>query len=369
MSLVDLLFPQAELEALGNRWHEPVPKRRRIDPDVGPGHERGPKQDRGATLATSRRHNSDSAVYLGRRGSFATTRRRMSSKSHTSTAKRSNPEFKPSATSSSNTATSTSRSTATTKTTAPTAKSFLPSFIEPSILQNYLQHLHPNDRPRYTLPNHSQGETHSRSDEDARRVPQEGKHDEDCISSPGALTADTSSPAPSHDHCATPSPGIYEQLHCAPFSHLIQGLRCTEHERDMVNDLLNPSPSTTLLPAEFSGIQSKREAEQMDPFNECYHADEGYLHTMFPFGPAQSLFDSVHDSKFSTSFPLMSDEIRDSDVHSSGLSPGMEEDGEETKSPAGLVIRDYSSFGDDDDGDDGDLFDYDRAAGPPLATP
>lgn len=188
------------------------------------------------------------------------------------------------------------------------------------------------------------------------------QHDEDAVSSPG-LTADTSSPASSSDIPPTPSAGIFEQLHCGPFSHLIQGLRFTEHERDMVKTLLNPDAPVPMVPDEFDElptINHKPETAPVHVLDDFYPTDEGFLHKVSPFADELPGMNPEEDVK---ALPVTNEE-RDNDVHSSGLSPGEDED--EKQAPAGIVMYDYSSLS---DCDDGDLFDYDQAAGPSLATP
>ncbi|EXJ77786.1 hypothetical protein A1O3_10015 [Capronia epimyces CBS 606.96] len=354
MSFVDLLFPQAELEALGNRWHEPAPKRRKLDLEAGPRREQGPKQNRTAAPA---------GPETDRHRRFTTScsqPRRLSSKSHGGTVKRSNSDSRPAVVVSRK---ATSPSADSTTTTTSAAMSFLPSFIEPSILQNYLQHLHPRDRPRYSLPNSPKPDTQSPSQEETHPIhSHQQRHDEDDESSPGALTADTRSPTPSSDCYPTPSAGIFEQLHCGPFSGLIQGLRFTEHERDMVNDLLNPDGPMHLMPDEFPNTKLKLEGEQVNALHDFYPADEGFLHKISPLAGERLAFEVEQDLKGSAKVK----EAEDNDVHSSGLSPAEEKGQGENKSPAGIIMYDYSALSDDDDGE---LFDYEQAAGPPLATP
>lgn len=142
----------------------------------------------------------------------------------------------------------------------------------------------------------------------------------------------------------------------------------------MVNDLLNPDPdpAADFMTEEFPCTKLKPEIDQVDVLDDFYRTDEGFLHKIIPVvadrRPTTLHVGEEEDIKVQ----LVSNEDRDEDVHSSGLSPtGLEKDGEEEKkSPAGIVMYDYSALSDDDDDDDdGDLFDYDRAAGPPLASP
>lgn len=275
MSFVDLLFPQKELEALGNKWHEPAPKRRKLNLGVG--------------AAPVPRHNSESSI-------DQTRPRTLSSSQHGKP-----PSIRAKAqigVKRSNSACAPSTKTVTTK----PGKSCLPTFIEPSILKNYLHHLHPNDRSRYSLASIAQVES------------------DDAASSPGSLTTDSSSPANSTDHGLPPSPGIFEQLRAGPFGPVMYGLRITDHERDMMEDLLSPAPLMDFDPNPAAGTKWK-DVDLIDEDRTVFDLDPDQLST----------------------------------VHSSGLSitgPGEESE----KTPGGIVMPQGSPLSMDD------FFDLDEAA-------
>ncbi|KAG9783443.1 hypothetical protein KCU88_g3045, partial [Aureobasidium melanogenum] len=379
MSLVERLFPQAELEALGNKWYEPPSKKRRLDQETGPQRGQCQEEDVPAARAAPRRLNSESALDAGRHRLFTTTHqhRRWSIKSYVSNAKQSISDSMASSTNTASNACITA--SAMTSITAPTTTSCLPSFIEPTILQNYLQHLHPKDRSRYSLSDVANSGPESRSHDDTFFLHSRQPNNQDNASSPGSLTNDTSSPAPSCDGCPSPSAGIYEQLHASPFSHLIDGLRFTEHERNMVNDLLFPRG-----PLEFGSDMSfdkkpDLDNEQTEALDDPDPTSEGFLHKPFSFSiPPSALLLDEH-----TKVHAVTNEDRDNDVHSSGLSPGAEEGEEpqekkdeepqekkdeepqEHKSPAGIVMYDYGGLSDDDEGE---LFDFEKASAPSLIS-
>jgi len=338
MSFVDLLFPREELEALGNRWHQPTIKRRKLDLGV--------VEAKTKALATPRRQNSESV--LDRR------RCRLSSPSYHSS--------KPSSPQSTNLggtkrSYSESQSSAISRTVIPISttnaaakKSFLPSFIEPSILKNYLKNVHPNDRSRYSLPSSPRSETQFPKPSTQMLSHQST---EELASSPGSLISDSSSHSPS-DSCAMPA-AICERFRSGPFGHLFDGMRITDIERDMMEDLLNPAPFQDEAP-------NRKRKDVPNEVNwapeDYYDIDEALLQKMFPAIGHQTSYDFGLGSSGSTNAD------RDYDVHSSGLSPAAVEDGEEEKdtTPKGFVIYDYSALSVDD------FFDLDEASSASALT-
>ncbi|KIX04508.1 uncharacterized protein Z518_05378 [Rhinocladiella mackenziei CBS 650.93] len=359
MSFIDRLFPPGELEALGNMWSEPATKRRKLGLDTGQGQSR--------VQVPPRRQNSESALGQNkRRHRFSTSSLRydtITAVSSLNDVERSHSESKPSTTPGAQTVHTTTQS-------RTTNKSCLPSFIEPTILKNYLKHIHPNDRSRYSLPNSPNPDSQLRQPVRATTSHQEI---EDNASSPGSLTADNSSPSSSEESCPTPAPGIYEQLRSGPWSHLLEGMRITDHERDMMEDLLSPGSSSDFVEKETSSAKPIVKAGEISDADETaaedfYAIDEGLLEKMFPSSAAPPFGDRIPShfnfggyEYYPRGLPTKSITDREAaeDVHSSGLSPAPNEDEEEEtnhKTPGGIVIYDYSDLSVDD------FFDLDEAS-------
>ncbi|KIW67140.1 hypothetical protein PV04_06412 [Phialophora macrospora] len=326
MSFVDLLFPQAELEALGNKWHEPAPKRRKLESG-------NPHVLKGA-LEVQRRQSSETDLSQRRHRLSTPTAYRYGIQSSSSegtgvrhAAKRSNSDSQALFPSMNNTSTQQAKHR--------TSTSCLPSFIEPSLLRNYLRHLHPRDSHRYTTPNSPNTNSHAT---------------EDAVSSPGSLVPDsTPSPAPT-ESCSTPGT-FCDQFRSGPFGHIFDGMRVTDNERDLMEDLLSPTtpPSQEEMPVH----KRKRVEDQVQMVPEdCSEVDESRLQTMFPA--------LAHKEPQDIGVELMGSikAEREYDVHSSGLSPAAEEAGEEDEvgSHRGIVIYDYSALSVDD------FFDLDEAS-------
>ncbi|KIW95184.1 uncharacterized protein Z519_03768 [Cladophialophora bantiana CBS 173.52] len=339
MSFVDLLFPQKELEALGNKWHEPAPKRRRLDSgSVQVVNESFGRQQRQLSEPSleQRRHrlSTPAPIQYGRpSSSFEDIKIRGT--------KRANSESQPLSH-----APNVSKQTTTTK-------SCFPSFIEPSILRNYLHHLHPKDRHRYTVSDVPNRESRPRDTTSQMSPP---NIIEDALSSPGSLITDTSSSPASSDSCPTPA-AICEQFRSGPFGHLFNGMRLTDNERDLMEDLLNPS--TTLPEDESHALSNKEATPRVELAPEDYLAiDEAFLQNMFsPFGKHM-------DQPFDFAVNESTNAEEEYDVHSSGLSPAAEETEEteevaaeeKTTSHRGIVVYDYSALSVDD------FFDLDEAS-------
>ncbi|KIW31948.1 uncharacterized protein PV07_03534 [Cladophialophora immunda] len=340
MSFVDLLFPQKELEALGNKWHEPAPKRRRLDSgSVGSaqvireplGGQRW--QSSGQTLEQRRHRLSTPASIQYGRPSPSPSSEHMNGRG----TKRSNSE-------------SQSLSCTPGLDKQPTkTRSCLPSFIEPSIMRNYLQHLHPKDRHRYTVSHEPRPESRPR-DTNLQMSPP--SLSEDALSSPGSLVADTSSSPASTDSCPTPA-AICEQFRSGPFGHLFNGMRLTDNERDLMEDLLNP---VTTIPADEAHSQAVKEvAPKVELAPEDYlEIDEVLLQNMFP------PFGKHMDQPFDFAVKELTKVEEEYDVHSSGLSPAAEEaeetEEDKTTSHRGIVVYDYNALSVDD------FFDLDEAS-------
>jgi len=316
MSFVDLLFPQAELEALGNKWHEPAPKRRKL----GYGDMQAVKQ----ASEAQRRHSSE--VGSGERRHRLSTptpylygrQQQSSEQTKPRNTKRSNSD---SQTSSSCMASPSIQS----KQTA-TSKSCLPSFIEPSILKNYLRHLHPKDSHRYTSSDIQNTEAYVA---------------EEAVSSPGSLVADSTASPASTESCPTPA-AICEQFRSGPFGHLFDGMRVTANERDLMEDLL--SPTAPQLHDEAPSKKRKQDEIKVELAPDDYFAiDQSLLQKMFP------TFEDKGSHAFGVNLNGFIDTEEDSDVHSSGLSPAAEEEPEEkATSHRGIVIYDYDALSVDD---------------------
>ncbi|KIX94399.1 uncharacterized protein Z520_09785 [Fonsecaea multimorphosa CBS 102226] len=338
MSFVDLLFPQKELEALGNKWHEPAPKRRRLDAgsfgNVQVKRESlgGQRKQCSEPTLEQRRHrlSTPAPIQYGRpSASFE----RMNVRG----TKRSNSESQP-------VSCTPNMQKQTTKT-----KSCVPSFIEPSIMRNYLQHLHPKDRHRYTAVNEPKPGSKPR-ESNLRMSPP--SLIEDSPPSPASLIADTSSSPASSDSCPTPA-AVCEQFRSGPFGHIFDGMRLTDNERDLMEDLLNPS--TTLAEDQPHGQTLSQTGPKLELAPEDYlEIDEALLQNIFhPFGKhINQPFD------FAVNKSTNVDE--ENDVHSSGLSPAAEEVAEAVEdnptSHRGIVVYDYNALSVDD------FFDLDEAS-------
>jgi hypothetical protein len=247
MSLVDQLFPQDQLEELGNRWHEDEPssKRRKIAASVD-----GSSASGLALFASCQgwdvwpTSDEDSTPRVRRAQSASQPR------------------------------TSTVRQAATAKAKAKArSNSCFPSFIEDSLLQNYLRQAHPKDRLRYSSKSETDTAVH-----DAQFTPGENSPGvkEESTSSPGSLIADTSSPA-STESCPSPV-AICDQFRSGPFGHIFAGLRCTDVERDMVEDLLKPMTSFSGTPEDDqTAVVNDEEAE-----SDARRARDAQLLSIFP---------------------------------------------------------------------------------------
>ncbi|EXJ58600.1 hypothetical protein A1O7_06027 [Cladophialophora yegresii CBS 114405] len=324
MSFVDLLFPQAELEALGNKWHEPAPKRRKLGsgmPQVVKENPSARRRQSNETNLSQRRHrlSTPTAHRPGIQSSCAEDSRTR----HT---KRSNSDSQallfP--------ATSTQQAKHTT-----TSKSCLPSFIEPSLLRNYLRHLHPKDSNRYTSPSSPNSNVPST---------------EDAVPSPGSLVLDSAPSPASTDNCPTPG-AVCDQFRSGPFGHLFNGMRLTDNERDLMEDLLSESPPT--MQEEMPTHKRRQEEGKVQVASEDYSSiEESLLQTMLPQNPPKGTQALGNESTSSVKTP------REYDVHSSGLSLATDEaqDESDVTSHRGIVIYDYGALSVDD------FFDLDEAS-------
>lgn len=344
MSFVDLLFPREELEALGNKWPEPASKRRKLD--------LGGRETVTKPSAPPKRQNSESALHPRRHrwsASSCHSGEPSSSKdTNVSTTKRSYSESQLSTTSQTDTTSSI--------TDSASSRSCLPDFIEPSILKNYLLHLHPNDRSRYSLSTSPKSKNRPL---EPRRQMSIHEDMEDSASSPGSLTADACSPHSSSDNYPTTPAAICEQLRSGPFNYILDGMRVTDHERDMMEDLLNPNPDLTLLQDEAPG----KKPQDADPEANLtpggyYDIDEGLLQKMFPTMGGRTNGDFGFQSSGFTNAD------RDCDVHSSGLSPAADQEDEEESDPTpkGYVVYNHSTLSVDD------FFDLDEASSAAVPT-
>ncbi len=178
-------------------------------------------------------------------------------------------------------------------------------------------------------------------------------HDnEDSASSPGSLITDASSPHSLGERCATPPTGIFETLRAGPFSHLIDGLRLTEHERGFMHDMLNPAPQLASMSMPDSTTKRKATEIEADVAPEdYYHVDNSLLQKIFPQSGAEMQPLSGYEYAETTNAD------RDNDVHSSCLSPAAEEEDYET--PAGIIMPTHAPLSVDD------FFDLDEAAEAP----
>ncbi|KAJ9630292.1 hypothetical protein H2204_008510 [Knufia peltigerae] len=348
-SILERLFPVEQLEALGNKWPESAPKRRKFD--------NGASQDQQRIWtmpAPVRRQNSGSAIPDIRHHRLSTSSQQRGINPRYATQstqiRRSNSESVPrnSPTPSASSVRSNSSSV---------QKSCLPAFIEPSLMQVYLHNLHPKDRSRYSLPGSPtcSSDTTTRPEE-PRRISMASRREnnhEDSISSPGSLTTDTSSPQYLGEACTTPPASA------GPFSDLIYGLRLTDHERGFMNDLLNPSLESGDMFASMSVEKRKMpdlDESGVDPAN-FFGAGNDSFQTMF--SPSQHEVEATDFSGYE--YAVTTNGERENDVHSSGLSPTAEEgdegeEAEEDTAPAGIVMPVHAALSVDD------FFDLEEAA-------
>ncbi|KIV79895.1 hypothetical protein PV11_07436 [Exophiala sideris] len=335
-SFIDRLFPMDQLEALGNKWPEPANKRRKLDCSIKQTQTQSQQQQplrrqhsqsvsidpRDHRFSLSSQHGKPSASMHGNKPTGALRRANTDSMAARPTRPTPNVNSK------------------------PTVKSCLPTFIEPSILNVYLHNLHPKDRPRYSVPASPKADTQARETKHATRI----QYEEYAAFSPGSLTSDSASPASSGETCQTPPPGIYAQLRSGPFSHLIDGLRVTDHERDLMQDLLKPAPVALPMPPAATGEKRKAptDSEVEIISDDFYTIDQTLLEKMFP--------PSVKDQILPSGYEYVSNiqATKESDVHSSGLSPVFME--EEDESPAGIVMPANDPLSVDD------FFDLEEAA-------
>ncbi|KAK4934445.1 hypothetical protein LTR10_024296 [Elasticomyces elasticus] len=300
---IDRLFPVEQLEALDNKWPESANKRRKLDYSINQ------TQTQVQQPQPSRRQHSQ-------HGKPSAS---MHVNKPTGTLKRVNTDSM---------AARPSRPMPNVKSNSSTAKSCLPTFIEPSIRKVYLHNLHPKDRPRHSEPTIPRADTQRPATKHATTI----RHEEYAVFSPGSLTSDSAFPASSGDTYLTPTPGNYAQLRSGRFSHLIDGLRLTDHERDLMQDLLRPAPEPVTISTAATGqkreVPTNSEVEIVP--DEFYTSDQSLLEKMFPPSVKETIlpleYDYVSNIQATT----------ESDVHSSGLSPiSMEA---EDESPAGIVM-------------------------------
>ncbi len=208
-----------------------------------------------------------------------------------------------------------------------TSKSCLPSFIEPSILKNYLRHLHPKDSHRYSVSNSISTETYIA---------------DEVVSSPGSLVADSTASPASTESCATPA-AVCEQFRSGPFGHIFDGMRLTANERDLMEDLL--SPTTPQIQENTASKKRKQDDVKIEPAPEDdYGIDQLFLQRMFPTSK------NNERTAFGANLTGYIDPAEECDVHSSGLSPAIEdaEAEEGLTSHRGIVIYDYDTVSVDD---------------------
>jgi hypothetical protein len=132
---------------------------------------------------------------------------------------------------------------------------------------------------------------------------------------------------------------------------LIDGLRLTDHERDLMQDLLTPVPEPTAISHAVTGEKRKAPTESdVEIVPDDFY--QGLVEKMFP--------PSVHETIMPTGYEYISDiqATKDSEVHSSCLSPAVveEEDDDDDESPAGLVMPVSNPLSVDE------FFDLDEAA-------
>lgn len=154
------------------------------------------------------------------------------------------------------------------------------------------------------------------------------------------MAESTASPA-STESCATPA-AICEQFRSGPFGHIFDGMRLTENERDLMEDLLSP----TSPQIQYEPLSKKRKQDEIKveiASEDYYGIDQSLLQKMFPpFEDKSSYIGGISNGGFMAA-------QEESDVHSSGLSPAAEEEDEETgTSHRGIVIYDYDALSVDD---------------------
>lgn len=110
----------------------------------------------------------------------------------------------------------------------------------------------------------------------------------------------------------------------------------------MMEDLLTPAPPKTFTPAPTEVLGGKRKAMDLAP-EDLYAIDEGLLKILPPRGADDTAVNLDRAE-------------RESDVHSSGLSPAAEEEEEADRTPGGIVMPQGSPLTLDD------FFDLDEAA-------
>lgn len=217
MSLIDYLYPENELEALGNKWQEPAPKRRRLDSEVV---ER-------RVSAYLRRQQYEAAryersflefQYLQRQRYEAARYERRFLKFQEQVAARSYARRK---------------ARASKRTRAAINELYLPRFIEPSLLKSCSRCNHPDNRHEEPIPPSPQLEAQS--------------------------------PASSADNHATPAE-IRDQYRSGPFGYIFDGLRLTDQERDFVEELTSPSPPMEAQSPASSADDDPTPAEICDQF-------------------------------------------------------------------------------------------------------
>ncbi|KAH8689270.1 hypothetical protein GQ44DRAFT_591892, partial [Phaeosphaeriaceae sp. PMI808] len=328
MSFIDSLFPRKELETLRSKRPKLANKRRRLNSDLG-------NRRHYASSLVPRQQNSRSALnrrphLVGplppqHRGPPASTATLVSAPRRAcSESIKARPLT-----------VRTSKSTA--KPALP--KSYFPSFIEPSLLKNYLRHLHRNDRSQYCGPRSPKFST-----QPAREKPQQTSQQshEDVASSPGSCTTDNLT-----EGYPTPPARSYQQLRPGRFEHLLNGVRLTKHERDIIFNLLNSEASLSIthyIPSVKRKASQSRRAIALENFSKL---DQGFLHEI-----KDTSIRSPSDGRDKAS----ADE--DIDLHSSGLSSTKEaeDEGDEYISPPEIVMYDYSFICVDD------FFDLDKAS-------
>lgn len=327
MSFIDRLFPAAELEALGNKWPMPVNKKRKLDSE----HEQ--KQARKQIHTSSLDHRRHT-VSLPSKQSSTTS----SMKSVANTIKRSNSASQPSNV---------------TKPAAPktTSRSCLPNFIEPSLLKNYLHHLHPSDRSRYSIPESLEPEVKPASTKPSRSIMAQIESDESACS-PASMTTDnsSSSAASEPESCPTPSAGMFEQYRTGPFGHLFNGMRITEHERDFMEDLLGPMHLPIFAPQPetkaASSIQQALFVRQPEIVStDNYGIDESALQQIFGEDEKPVTYRGFSISEYKTEDDEDEDDDDNADIHSSGMSPINDLDDDDNSEDAGLETSAYPSRG------------------------
>jgi len=131
----------------------------------------------------------------------------------------------------------------------PVAGISLPSFIEPTILEKFLCHLHPSDRPRYALGSSTPWRREQYDADGQIAETTESEHD-----SPPSLSSDSSaSPEPFQDP-ETPPPTrtvaaasasaakprrSFDEFRSGPFGYIFDAFRLTSSERDLLETVIS----------------------------------------------------------------------------------------------------------------------------------